>query len=130
MRIKRLLFFWFAGFALVYVTNILAVTAWTLFSYNNIFLMIGMMNAPLIYLLFGWLYFRGGFAAQVSDRLKVAIVWIMLDFLGGMALLAILDGVSPSDMFTTASYLIETVNFFAILVAGYVALKRKTIISE
>ncbi len=125
MRLKRLFFFWLLAFVGVYLLNTAMVVAWTRSGYNNIYLVVGTIDAPLVYLFFGWLYFRPGFAARLSQRIKNAIAWIVLDFLAGMALLAFIAHLSPWEMFTTASYLIEGGNFLALLVAGYACVKTK-----
>lgn len=126
MKLKRLFLFWFLAFAGVYLLNTAFVVAWTRFGYNNLFLVAGTVDAPLVYLFFGWLYFRPGFAPLLSQRIKNAIVWIAFDFLAGMALLAFVAHLSPWDMFTVSSYVLEGGNFLALLVAGYVGVKRPT----
>ncbi|MFH1252852.1 MAG: hypothetical protein V1664_00770 [Candidatus Uhrbacteria bacterium] len=124
MHFKRLFLFWLINFAFIYGLNLLAVSAWMIFDYNNAFLMMAMVNVPLATLFFGWLYFRPGFAIKLSQRIKNAIVWIALDFLGSMLVLAITPNIGALEAFSTSAYTAESFNFLALLVASYVALKQ------
>lgn len=101
--------------------NFAAVTAWVNLGYNNAYLVAAMVSAPIVYLFFGWLYFRPGFAWKLSARIKHAIPWVALDLLAGMGFLAYLEGAEPLDMFSYASLALESANFLALMVAGYLA---------
>ena len=121
MRPTRLFFLWLCSFASVYGLNLLAATAWVQLGYNSAYLVAAMVCAPIVYLFFGWLYFRPGFAQKRSERLWSALLWIALDFVVGMLLLSGTDGVKPTDMFSPASLVIESANLVAVLLAGYLA---------
>lgn len=101
------------------------VLAWQALGQNNFILIIGMMNAPLVCLLFGWLYFRPGFALKLSLRIKNTIIWIVLDFVAGALVLVLFSGLSYTNMFSPASLIIETSNLLALLLAGYLSLPPK-----
>jgi len=124
MRPLRLFSFWLLSFILVYTFSFLAVIAWELFGYNNVFLVVGMVCPPLITLFFGWLYFKPGFAVTFYDIIKNTIVWIVLNFLAGMLMFGILKGAEPADMFSTVALFTEAANLLALLVAAYISLKR------
>ncbi|KKT71744.1 MAG: hypothetical protein UX09_C0016G0008 [Candidatus Uhrbacteria bacterium GW2011_GWE2_45_35] len=124
MRPLRLFLFWLAAFVVSYVVSSLMVVAWSLSSYNSLFLVIGTLNSSLVYLLFGWLYFRPGFARRLSERIKNAAVWVALDFIFGMIILSLVQGLSPLEMFSSASYLIESINFLALMLAAYLCVKK------
>lgn len=126
MRPLRLFSFWLLSFLLFYAVSFLAVIAWEMFGYNNVFLVVGMVAPPLITLLFGWLYFRRGLAVTFYEVIKNTIIWIGLDFLAGMLVFGILNGAEPVDVFATTSLITEAANFLALLVAAYVSLKRPT----
>ncbi len=121
MRPTRLFFLWLCAFASVYGLNLLAATAWVQLGYQNAYLVAAMVCTPLVYLLFGWLYYRPGFAQKRSERLWSALIWIALDFFTGMLLLSATAGVKPTDMFSPASLVIESANLVALLLAGYLA---------
>lgn len=125
MRLLRLFIFWLLAFAVSYGINILAVLVWKVLGNNNFILTVGMMNAPLACLFFGWLYFRPGFAVKLSTRIKNAIVWIALDFVGVALVLSLLSRFNYSDMFSPAALIIEMTNFLALLLAGYLCLQPK-----
>lgn len=124
MRPFRLFLFWLFNFAVIYGINLLAVTAWMNFGFNNVFLVMAMVNVPLATLLFGWLYFRPGFAVKISQRIKNAIVWIALDFLGSLLILAITPTMKVTEIFSAAAYTAESFNFLALLLAGFVSVRR------
>jgi len=123
MRLIRLFIFWFLAFVTSYGINILMVLVWSALGNNNFILLVGMMNAPIVYLLFGWLYFRPGFAIKFSARIKSTIIWIVLDFVGGMLILELFSGLDYTNMFSPISFLIETTNLLALLLAGYLSLQ-------
>lgn len=125
MRLLRLFLFWLLAFAVSYGINILTVLAWNALGNNDFILTIGMMNAPLVCLFFGWLYFRPGFAVKLSTRIKNAIIWIALDFIGVALVLSLFGRLNYSDMFSPASLIIETTNLLALLLAGYLSLQSK-----
>jgi|GEM_PF-2678808 len=124
MSFKRLLLFWFLAFVSSLVISSLMVLAWRITGFNNLFLVVGTLNGALVYLFFGWLYFRPGFAILLSDRIKSTALWIVLDFLFGMVVASVLSGVSPLKMFSASSYLVEIVNFVALMLAAYLAIKK------
>ncbi|MBI4599265.1 hypothetical protein HY734_03675 [Candidatus Uhrbacteria bacterium] len=125
MHIRRLLFLWLASFIASYAANAVAVIAWTVLQFNDFFLLVGLLNAPFFYLLFGWLYFRPGFARTLSQRIGPILIWIALDFAVGMAVFALIDGSEPKDKLSTASVLLESGNFLALLLAAYLAAKPR-----
>lgn len=124
MRFSRLFLFWFLTFISIYITSFLSVFVWTILNYNNIFLVIGMICPPLFVLLFGWLCFRRVGVLLFSQKIKNAIIWIALDFIGGAIMLWILKGGEPVDIFSSISLLTEAVNFFALLVVFYISAKQ------
>lgn len=124
MRPIRLFSFWLISFILFYAISFLAVIAWKMFGFNNIFLVIGMISPPLITLFFGWLYFRPGLATSFYQVIKNTIVWIVLDFLAGMLMFGILKGAEPVDVFSTTSLITEAANLLALLVAAYISAKQ------
>lgn len=126
MRPLRLFIFWVVNFSVIYGINLLAVSAWMSFDYNTAFLVMAMVNVPLATLLFGWLYFRPGFAVKISKRIKGAIIWIALDFLGSLIVLAITPNMKMTEIFSAAAYTAESFNFLALLLAGYVSVRHPT----
>lgn len=120
MRWKRLIGFWLLSFLSVYAVSLLMVWGWMNFGYNNLFLIVGSINAPIVTLLWSWLYFLGVRGEKLSDRLHTAMAWVALDYVGTVLLFLLLS-IPVQDAFAPASYFVEGANVIAILVAGYVA---------
>ena len=125
MNVRRLLFYWFISFVAIFVANAVAVVAWTMFQYNDFFLLVGLLNAPFISLFFGWFYFRPGFAQALSQRFLSIFSWIAFNILLGMIVFALLDGSEAKDKLSFPSLLLESGNFIALLVAAYLAIKPR-----
>ena len=121
MKRFRLFLYWAITFFIVYLISVLTSTAWRIFDYNSIFLVIGTVNSPLVFLFFGWLYFRKQKHLLLSVRVKIAFYWIVLNVVATVILLKFVYGMSIFVEFSTQGMLIEAGNFVALLLAGYVA---------
>ena len=74
LRPGRFLLCWAGAFVSLQIMFLLASLAWMVSSYETAFLSFGLLTAPFLTLLAGWIYFRPGFALAFSDRLHLILV--------------------------------------------------------
>lgn len=117
---KRLLGFWFLAFVCAYVGSLLLYTVYQLFENGIVFIFLQVLT-PLVYLLFGWMYFRGVTENDWPTRLLVAIAWIGLSLLGAAVLMSPVYGYAWGAAFSAGILRGQVINLAAILVAGWVA---------
>lgn len=119
---KRLITYWFAAFATVYVSGLFLYTLYQITSYPVVFIALQAVT-PLANLLFAWLYFRGASENDWAARLLVAGAWFVLTMLGMALLMQPVYGYPWTSAFTVGILRGQAINAAAVLVAGWVAKK-------
>ena len=125
LRPGRFLLCWAGAFVSLQIMFLLASLAWMVSSYETAFLSFGLLTAPFLTLLAGWIYFRPGFALAFSDRLHLILVWIILTMTGNTILFALRPGVPATDALSVPWILLEIVNGLCLFLAGYLAIPHK-----
>lgn len=121
MYYKRLSLFWFLGFVINFIIALVATFFWGFFSYQSVFILAGTFAQPFVHLLFAWLLFRKMGYLPMSKRAEMAVMWIVLNFVANTILLKLTNSFSFENLFTFFNVIMESWNFVAILVAGYLA---------
>src|SRR3989338_653748 len=122
---KPLILYWGMAFFTALVLNILFAIAWNSFFYADIFLILGTIQSPFVYFLFGFLYFRRHEDLRLSRRIQHAFAWMVLTILMGFMLRLWIFQRTMEDLFTQETLLVEGANFVALIVAGFVVHHRR-----
>lgn len=75
--LRRLLGFWAITFVCLYISGYFFFVFWMV-SKNDAGLFAGQVSGPLIYAIFGWLYFRRAGLVNWEERIGAALIWITL----------------------------------------------------
>ena len=122
VSLKRMLGFWFACFAVNYVSGMLLYTFYQI-APNPFVFMAMFVAAPLTYLLFSWLYLRKVSENDWSMRFLVAAVWVCLSVVGAALLMMPVYGYPWTIAFSPSTLRGQLINVSAILVAGWASRK-------
>lgn len=117
---KRFLLTWFLFFLVVFATSFLLLQLFVLFEQPwTIF--VSIILPPLLYLLFAWIYFRGVPHHGWPHRIIVMISWMVLTIALTAALMPVVYGYSPLEVFSLGALQGYVINGAAIIVAGFIA---------
>lgn len=117
---KRVLSYWFVTFACAYVASLFLYTIYQIAANPFVFILL-QVATPLLYLLFGWMYFRRAEENDLSSRIAIGIAWVALSLLGTAVLMGPVYGYPWTSAFNTAIVYGQSINVAAVLVGGWVA---------
>lgn len=117
---KRFLIVWFLFFGVLFGLSFLLYTFYVASS-QIWFLLLLQILPPIVYLVFGWIYFRTLPLNDWKQRMTVASVWIVFTIVATAVLLPVVYGVPITDGLTIGTLQGAVLNFVAIVLGGFLA---------
>lgn len=129
LPLGRVLLFWALMFLVAYGSSFFLFHAYV--STSNPFLGVLMqLSSPLIYLVCGWLYYRRANLEAWTPRLLVIPIWIVLSIGLAAVLIKPVYGYDWTLAINANVLKGQSLNIAAMLIAAYVAGKKKVAVGE